>query len=272
MLVVWQKCGKTAGAAPDARRVAGMRLLLVVVPAVWSLPFLETTTPAETCVPDPLARVPPALRPAVADASAALAAETAWTLGGEDAARFARAGDATFGFTAVDGVAAMLAAAPRARTFVDLGSGAGHAVLYAAVLAPGLEAVGVELSAERTDAARRALARADAARPELRLAARVNFTRGDMLAADVARADVVWASTLALGDGLRAALARKLASELREGAVLFSSAKLFEGDARPLVVANSWSAAHEAEVAVVGARPPRVARRLVPFLEGDAGT
>lgn len=245
-----------------------LSLFFVLLPAASSLPFLDTTTPDDACAPDPLARVPETLRPAVADASAALAAETAWRIGESDAARFARAGDATFGFTTVDGVAVMLAErSGKARAFVDLGSGTGHAVLYAAILAPELFAVGVELSAERTAAARRALATVDAARPELRLAARVNLTEGDMLNADVSEADVVWASTLALGDGLRARLARKLAAELREGAVLFSSTKLFAGDSRPTVVANSWSAAHEAEVFVVGARPAHVAPRLVPFLE-----
>ena len=60
--------------------------------------------------------------------------------------------------------------------------------------------------------------------------------------------------TLALGDGLRLRLAEKLVAELDAGVVLYSSIKLVAGSSEtPLVVANSWSHAHEVDVAVMDA-------------------
>ena len=52
-----------------------------------------------------------------------------------------------------------------------------------------------------------------------------------MLRADLSRADVIFASTLALGDDLRRRLAEKLAKEVLPGAVVFSSTRLLGGPA-----------------------------------------
>ena len=76
-----------------------------------------------------------------------------------------------------------------------------------------------------------------------------------MLRADLSRADVVFASTLALGEELRSQLAEKLAKEVLPGAVVFSSTRLLGGPGdRPHVVAPmSWSPGHEVAAHVVGA-------------------
>ena len=66
---------------------------------------------------------------------------------------------------------------------VDLGSGAGHVVIYAAALAPNVTATGHELAAGR----HRAAVRARAALPSS-IARRCAFVEGDMLRADLSRA------------------------------------------------------------------------------------
>ena len=75
-----------------------------------------------------------------------------------------------------------LAGRPVAR-LVDLGSGAGHVVIYAAALAPNVTATGHELAAGR----HRAAVRARAALPSS-IARRCAFVEGDMLRADLSRA------------------------------------------------------------------------------------
>ena len=87
------------------------------------------------------------------------------------------------------------------------------------------------------------------------IARRCDFVEGDMLRADVSGADVVFASTLALGEELRSQLAEKLAKEVLPGAVVFSSTRLLGGPGdRPHVVAPmSWSPGHEVAAHVVGA-------------------
>ena len=76
-----------------------------------------------------------------------------------------------------------------------------------------------------------------------------------MLRADLSGADIVFASTLALGDDLRRQLAEKLAKEVLPGTVVFSSTRLLGGPGdRPHVVAPmSWSPGHEIAAHVVGA-------------------
>ena len=182
------------------------RVAILLAVGAAALPFLETTAPDAECAPDPFARVPAADVGAVGDAAAILADETDWTLSEKDAARFERAADATFGFATADGAAAVLGrAGAGARRLVDLGSGNGHAILYAALLNGNLTCAGVELAAGRAAASARALARLDALHPDRGLAARVAFVAGDMLAFDVSSADVAWASTGAgkKGDLLR---------------------------------------------------------------------
>ena len=218
----------------------------------------------DLCEADPLEGLDASTRGALTSATALLDASMSWTLTAADAARFAAsdAGDraSTLGFTTAGGARAMLEhaaarlAPKKPKRFLDLGSGAGHTVLYFAVLDPSLECVGHELSAERVASSRDALRRLDEERPDLDLANRVTFVQGDMTLADTSGFDIVWASTLALGDGLRLRLAEKLVAELDAGVALYSSIKLVAGSSEtPLVVANSWSHAHEVEVALMDA-------------------
>ena len=245
--------------------------------SVGSSPF-EAVMPADpepACEADPLEGVDEAVRLALNDATLFLDAELSWSLSDSDAALFRESGGgdhaSTLGFTTAGGARAMLDAAralkapgrpPRA--FLDLGSGGGHTVLYFAILDANLTCAGYELSVDRHAASVEALARLDEAHPRLGLKGRVRFVQGDMTEAKVDGFDVVWASTLALGDGLRRRLATKLVSELDRGAVVFSSVRLFSGPERPpLVVANSWSHAHEVDVAVAG-EATGVAASLLP--------
>ena len=233
-----------------------VRLLLCGAAAAASAPAWLPSGPEASCLPDPYEGLDAGARENAEIAATALDATTVWTLDAADAAKFkdhARA--ATFGHITAGGAHALLAAARRlagrpVSKLVDLGSGAGHVVIYAAALAPNVTATGHELAAGR----HRAAMRARAALPP-GIARRCAFVEGDMLRADLSGADVVFASTLALGDDLRSQLAEKLAKEVLPGAVVFSSTRLLGGPGdRPHVVAPmSWSPGHEVAAHVVGA-------------------
>ena len=230
--------------------------LLLYAAAAASAPAWLPSGPEASCLPDPFEGLDDRARENAEIAATALDATTVWTLDAADAAKFkdhARA--ATFGHITAGGAHALLAAARRlagrpVSKLVDLGSGAGHVVIYAAALAPNVTATGHELAAGR----HRAAMRARAALPP-GIARRCAFVEGDMLRADLSGADVVFASTLALGDDLRSQLAEKLAKEVLPGAVVFSSTRLLGGAGdRPHVVAPmSWSPGHEVAAHVVGA-------------------
>ena len=233
-----------------------VRLLLCAAAAAAAAPAWLPVEPGAACLPDPYEGLDDSARENAEIAATALDATTVWTLDAADAAKFkdhARA--ATFGHITAGGAHALLAAARRlsqrpVARLVDLGSGAGHVVIYAAALAPNVTATGHELAAGR----HRAAVRARAALPSS-IARRCAFVEGDMLRADLSRADVVFASTLALGEELRSQLAEKLAKEVLPGAVVFSSTRLLGGPGdRPHVVAPmSWSPGHEVAAHVVGA-------------------
>ena len=234
----------------DAMRV---RLLLCAAAAAAAPAWLRE--PGASCLPDPFEGLDDSARENAEIAATALDATTVWTLDAADAARFDHARAATFGHITAGGAHALLAAARRladrpVSKLVDLGSGAGHVVIYAAALAPNVTATGHELAAGR----HRAAMRARAALPSS-IARRCVFVEGDMLRADLSRADMVFASTLALGEELRSQLAEKLAKEVLPGAVVFSSTRLLGGPGdRPHVVAPmSWSPGHEVAAHVVGA-------------------
>ena len=232
-----------------------VRLLLCGAAAAAAAPAWLPSEPGAACLPDPFEGLDAAARENAEVAAAALDATTVWTLDPADAAKFDHARAATFGHITAGGAHALLAAARRlagrpVARLVDLGSGAGHVVIYAAALAPNVTAEGHELAAGR----HRAAMRARAALPP-GIARRCAFVEGDMLRADLSRADVVFASTLALGEELRSQLAEKLAKEVLPGAVVFSSTRLLGGPGdRPHVVAPmSWSPGHEVAAHVVGA-------------------
>ena len=106
----------------------------------------------DLCEADPLEGLDASTRGALTSATALLDASMSWTLTAADAARFAASdgGDhaSTLGFTTAGGARAMLEhaaarlAPKKPKRFLDLGSGAGHTVLYFAVLDPSLECVG----------------------------------------------------------------------------------------------------------------------------------
>ena len=230
-----------------------VRLLLCAAAAAAAPAWLRE--PGASCLPDPFEGLNDMARENAEIAATALDATTVWTLDAADAAKFDHARAATFGHITAGGAHALLAAARRlserpVARLVDLGSGAGHVVIYAAALAPNVTAEGHELAAGRHRAAMRARS---ALPPDI--ARRCAFVEGDMLRADLSRADVVFASTLALGEDLRRRLAEKLAKEVLPGTVVFSSTRLLGGPGdRPHVVAPmSWSPGHEVAAHVVGA-------------------
>ena len=160
--------------------------LLLYAAAAASAPAWLPSGPEASCLPDPFEGLDDRARENAEIAATALDATTVWTLDAADAAKFkdhARA--ATFGHITAGGAHALLAAARRlagrpVSKLVDLGSGAGHVVIYAAALAPNVTATGHELAAGR----HRAAVRARAALPSS-IARRCVFVEGDMLRADV---------------------------------------------------------------------------------------
>ena len=174
-----------------------VRLLLCTAAAAAAPAWLRE--PGASCLPDPFEGLNDVARENAEIAATALDATTVWTLDAADAARFDHARAATFGHITAGGAHALLAAARRlagrpVKRLVDLGSGAGHVVIYAAALAPNVTAEGHELAAGR----HRAAMRARSALPP-GIARRCAFVEDDMLRADLSGADVVFASTLALG-------------------------------------------------------------------------
>ena len=164
-----------------------VRLLLCAAAAAAAPAWLRE--PGASCLPDPFEGLNDMARENAEIAAAALDATTVWTLNAADAAKFkdhARA--ATFGHITAGGAHALLAAARHlagrpVSKLVDLGSGAGHVVIYAAALAPNVTATGHELAAGR----HRAAVRARAALPSS-IARRCAFVEGDMLRADLSGA------------------------------------------------------------------------------------
>ena len=162
-----------------------MRRLLALCAAAAAAPAWLPSEPGASCLPDPFDGLDDSARENAEIAANALDATTVWTLDAADAAKFDHARAATFGHITAGGAHALLAAARRlagrpVARLVDLGSGAGHVVIYAAALAPNVTAEGHELAAGR----HRAAMRARAALPP-GIARRCAFVEGDMLRADV---------------------------------------------------------------------------------------
>ena len=160
-------------------------LLLCGAVAAAAAPAWLPSEPGASCLPDPFEGLDAVARENAEIAATALDATTVWTLDAADAAKFDHARAATFGHITAGGAHALLAAARRlagrpVARLVDLGSGAGHVVIYAAALAPNVTATGHELAAGR----HRAAVRARAALPSS-IARRCDFVEGDMLRADV---------------------------------------------------------------------------------------
>ena len=165
-----------------------MRVLLICAAATAAAPAWLPSEPGASCLPDPYEGLDASARENAEIAATALDATTVWTLDAADAAKFDHARAATFGHITAGGAHALLAAARRlagrpVARLVDLGSGAGHVVIYAAALAPNVTAEGHELAAGR----HRAAMRARAALPSS-IARRCVFVEGDMLRADVSGA------------------------------------------------------------------------------------
>ena len=162
-----------------------MRRLLALCSVAAAAPAWLPSEPGASCLPDPYEGLDASARENAEIAATALDATTVWTLDAADAAKFDHARAATFGHITAGGAHALLAAARRlagrpVARLVDLGSGAGHVVIYAAALAPNVTATGHELAAGR----HRAAVRARAALPSS-IARRCVFVEGDMLRADV---------------------------------------------------------------------------------------
>lgn len=149
-----------------------------------------------------------------------------WALDDADVIQFTESlggkRSSTFGHATIAGAASIVQEWHRRGKqghFVDLGSGNGHVVLFAALIDTASTFLGIELATSRVDVARAALKHLDSEFPEMRLESRVAFANGDMLKTDLTKADAVFVSSLALGDSLRSALAAKLIAECRSGTV-----------------------------------------------------
>jgi len=133
-----------------------------------------------------------------------------------------RGASATYGELTLDGVARIFSqVSVNGRSFLDMGSGVGRAVLGAALGFPVARSVGVELSPSRSRAAREALAnlRAQTGRPW----PHVQLIEADMLAFDTSGFDVIFISNLCFGEAFNKRLGAKFDRELRPGTHVFSS-------------------------------------------------
>mmetsp|Transcript_23928 Transcript_23928/g.76974 ORF Transcript_23928/g.76974 Transcript_23928/m.76974 type:complete len:203 (-) Transcript_23928:268-876(-) len=160
-----------------------------------------------------------------------LEAHSKWSLGPEEVFAFevSQGGKkaSTFGHATVRGAASLVrhwqAHRERPGLFFDLGSGNGHVVLYAAIVDNASTFVGIEMAPTRVRVAQEARDHLHASYPELGLERRVTFFEGDMLDADLRRADAVFVSSLALGPTLRNSLAAKLRRECHHNGTVRST-------------------------------------------------
>ena len=162
---------------------------------------------------------------------------------------------ATFGYTTPSGVASLLRLWRQRNAgtrFLDLGSGLGHLVFFGAVLDATATFRGVEMSENRYELSRAALARLD-------LSTRISLERNDMFDVDVAQADAIFISSLTMNIETRLALGDKLATEATPGTVVISSLDLFSDDRlhnRSLAVAPmSWRHHHQVRIYTLGCCP-----------------
>mmetsp|Transcript_23932 Transcript_23932/g.76999 ORF Transcript_23932/g.76999 Transcript_23932/m.76999 type:complete len:222 (-) Transcript_23932:268-933(-) len=168
---------------------------------------------------------------ALEEASSYLEAHSKWSLGPEEVFAFevSQGGKkaSTFGHATVRGAASLVrhwqAHRERPGLFFDLGSGNGHVVLYAAIVDNASTFVGIEMAPTRVRVAQEARDHLHASYPELGLERRVTFFEGDMLDADLRRADAVFVSSLALGPTLRNSLAAKLRRECHHNGTVRST-------------------------------------------------
>ena len=145
----------------------------------------------------------------------------------------------------------------RDATFYDLGSGSGRGVLAAALLEPALRrAVGVELAESRDRIAREAESYLPTYARNTAL-----FLNGNLLDLDISDADLVYVSNLCMDDKMQRALGDKLALELDNGAIIFSSKPVpidpaaRTASAERVHVPMSWNADHSAYVLTMGPPP-----------------
>lgn len=153
-------------------------------------------------------------------------------LGDTDDAEFAKLyGDKAlqaegYGEITFQGLASLLShGVERHGSFMDLGSGLGRSVIYAC-LAGGFEQCdGVELSGERSELAKQALAEVKIAVPWM--SNRVRLFHGDMLAfPEYFEHDVILANNLLLPDIVQDGIAKQFSHTSQPGTVLFTSKEL----------------------------------------------
>lgn len=131
-----------------------------------------------------------------------------------------------YGEITFQGLAGLLSdAGIRRGSFIDLGSGLGRSVIYACLAGGFAHCEGVELSQERSDRARRALAEVETTVPWI--AEHVGLHTGDMLAIpEYFDCDAMLANNLLLPDEVQAGIADHFSHISRPGAVLFTTKEL----------------------------------------------
>lgn len=132
----------------------------------------------------------------------------------------------TYGEVLLPGLAQLLSnPSIRHNSFVDLGSGLGRSVIFAC-LAEGYQACeGVELSKDRADTAKAALAEVEKVVPEA--ASHVHLSQGDLLASDTYfLADTIFANNLLFPDSVQKQMAERFAKLSPTGAVFICTKEI----------------------------------------------
>lgn len=128
-----------------------------------------------------------------------------------------------YGEVTFQGLATLLADGDvRHGSFIDLGSGLGRSVIYACLAGGFVHCDGVELSNDRSEVAKKALAQVDALAPAA--TKRINLIHGDMLAySEYFDHDVILANNLLLPDTVQNGIAQHFSKTSPPGAVLFTT-------------------------------------------------
>ena len=109
------------------------------------------------------------------------------------------------------------------KIFVDLGSGTGNVILHArTVHTKWKKTIGIELSHERHDIAKRAQKRMKGSPRE-----RTTFIQGDMMQYSMSEVDIIYISNLCFDEKINRQLGKKLDKEVKDSAIIFASKPIY---------------------------------------------
>jgi predicted RNA methylase len=167
-----------------------------------------------------------------------------YSISDKDEAKFKKDGYAsTYGFLSNKGVQQIIYKAIenyknksiKNKIFIDLGSGDGSVVMYAAIF-DFKKVIGVELSTDRHNVAIKK-------KKKSKNKDKIILHNGDLLKYDISNVDIIYISSLCFSDEILKKIANKIAKEVKKGTLIFSSKELINKKLKKIdqfPVEQSW--------------------------------